>query len=235
MGQNRAKRPGNNETNRTAEPKQMNHLIITRHGQSQWNLENRFTGWEDVDLTEAGETEAHRAGMLLKDFEIDAVYSSTLKRARRTVEIALDSAAEAGANLYHLCDGDGWKIISHDDLRERHYGDLVGLNKAETAEKYGDEQVHLWRRGFTVQPPGGESLADVVERVRPYYEAEIAPLIAAGKTVLVSAHGNSLRALLLILGEYTADEIPGVELPTGRPLVFDFENGRKQKSYYLGE
>lgn len=213
----------------------MNHLIITRHGQSQWNLENRFTGWEDVDLTDVGIAEAKRAGELLKDFQIDAVYSSTLKRALRTVELALDSAAAAGADFDHLRDGDRWNVIQHDDLRERHYGDLVGLNKAETAEKYGEEQVHLWRRGFEVRPPNGESLADVVERVRPYYEREIGPQVAAGKNLLVSAHGNSLRALLLILGEYTEDEIPGVELPTGRPLVFEYEDGKKQKSYYLGD
>lgn len=213
----------------------MNYLIIMRHGQSQWNLENRFTGWEDVDLTSAGEEEARRAGVLLKGFPIDAVYSSTLKRARRTVEMALDSAAAAGADLADLRDGDGWKITRDDALRERHYGDLVGLNKAETAEKYGDEQVHLWRRGFEVRPPNGESLADVVERVRPYYDAEIGPMVAAGKNLLVSAHGNSLRALLLILGEYTEAEIPGVELPTGRPLVFEFVDGTKQKSYYLGD
>jgi len=213
----------------------MNHLIITRHGQSQWNLENRFTGWEDVALTELGEAEAKRAGELIKDYRIDSVFSSTLQRALRTVQIALDSAAASGGDFDHLRDGDGWKITQHDDLRERHYGDLVGLNKAETAKKYGDEQVHLWRRGFEVQPPNGESLADVVERVRPYYESAIAPLIAEGKNVLVSAHGNSLRALLLILGEYTQEEITSVELPTGRPLVFDFENGVKQKSYYLGE
>ena len=111
----------------------------------------------------------------------------------------------------------------------------MGLNKAETAEKYGNEQVHQWRRGFEVRPPNGESLADVVERVRPYYDAEIGPLVRTGKSLLVSAHGNSLRALLLILGEYTTDEIPGVELPTGRPLVFEFTDGVKQKSYYLGE
>ena len=213
----------------------MNYLIIMRHGQSQWNLENRFTGWEDVDLTPAGEDEARRAGTLLKGYPIDAVYSSTLKRARRTVEMALDSAADAGADLSALRDGDGWTITHDDALRERHYGDLVGLNKAETAEKYGDEQVHLWRRGFEVRPPNGESLADVVERVRPYYDAEIGPLVNAGRNVLVSAHGNSLRALLLILGEYTPEEITGVELPTGRPLVFEFTDGIKQKSYYLGD
>ncbi|MFT5489106.1 MAG: 2,3-bisphosphoglycerate-dependent phosphoglycerate mutase [Alphaproteobacteria bacterium] len=213
----------------------MNYLIIMRHGQSQWNLENRFTGWEDVDLTPVGEDEARRAGTLLKDFPIDAVYSSTLKRAQRTVEMALDSAAEAGAELSTLRIGDGWNITRDDALRERHYGDLVGLNKAETAEKYGDEQVHLWRRGFEVRPPNGESLADVVERVRPYYETEIGPQVRTGKNVLVSAHGNSLRALLLILGEYTPDEITGVELPTGRPLVFEFTDGIKQKSYYLGD
>lgn len=213
----------------------MNYLIIMRHGQSQWNLENRFTGWEDVDLTQVGEDEARHAGVLLKDFPIDAVYSSTLKRAQRTVEMALDSAAAAGADLSDLRDGDGWNITRDDALRERHYGDLVGLNKAETAEKFGDEQVHLWRRGFEVRPPNGESLADVVERVRPYYDAEISPLVRSGKNLLVSAHGNSLRALLLILGEYTAEEITGVELPTGRPLVFEFTDGIKQKSYYLGD
>lgn len=213
----------------------MNHLVIMRHGQSQWNLENRFTGWEDVGLTPAGEEEARRAGVLLKDYPLDAVFSSTLRRARRTVEIALDAATEAGADLSSVRDGDGWAITAHDDLRERDYGELVGLNKAETADKYGDEQVHLWRRGFEIRPPGGESLADVVERVRPYYETAIEPLVKQGKNVLVSAHGNSLRALLLILGEYSAEEIPGVELPTGRPLVFEFEDGQKQKSYYLGE
>lgn len=213
----------------------MNYLIIMRHGQSQWNLENRFTGWEDVDLTPVGEEEAHLAGTLLKDVPIDAVFSSTLKRAQRTVEMALNSAAEAGADLSGLRDGNGWNITRDDALRERHYGDLVGLNKAETAEKYGDEQVHLWRRGFEVRPPNGESLADVVERVRPYYDAEIGPLVQSGKNLLISAHGNSLRALLLILSEYTADEIPGVELPTGRPLVFEFIDGIKQKSYYLGD
>lgn len=211
----------------------MNHLIIMRHGQSQWNLENRFTGWEDVDLTPTGEAEARKGGTMLAKFRIDRAFSSTLKRARRTIEIALAAAEAAGGDVSAVKADGGWAVTADDALRERHYGDLVGLNKAETAEKYGDEQVHQWRRGFEVRPPNGESLADVVERVRPYYEAEIAPHVNAGETVLVSAHGNSLRALLLILGEYGAEEIPGVELPTGRPLVFDFEAGKKVDSYYL--
>lgn len=213
----------------------MNHLIVMRHGQSQWNLENRFTGWEDVDLTPVGEAEARKGGEMLARFRIDRAFSSTLTRARRTIELALAAAEAAGGDVSSVKDGARWKVTSDDALRERHYGDLVGLNKAETAQKYGDEQVHLWRRGFEVRPPNGESLADVVERVRPYFDAEIAPLVREGKNVLVSAHGNSLRALLLILGEYSAEEIPGVELPTGRPLVFDFDDGVKQRSYYLGD
>lgn len=213
----------------------MNHLILLRHGQSQWNLENRFTGWFDVDLTDQGEAEAKKAGQLIKDIHLDRVYTSTLTRARRTAQLALDEAEAVGADVSDIKDGDGWKLIEHDDLRERDYGDLVGLNKAETAEKYGDEQVHLWRRGFEIKPPGGESLADVVERVRPYFESEIWPHVAAGENVLVAAHGNSLRAVLVIIGEYDAEDIPNIELPTGKPLVFDIEGGEKQRHYYLEE
>ncbi|NNE85213.1 MAG: 2,3-diphosphoglycerate-dependent phosphoglycerate mutase [Alphaproteobacteria bacterium] len=213
----------------------MNHLILLRHGQSQWNLENRFTGWFDVDLTEQGEAEAKKAGQLIKDIHLDRVYTSTLTRARRTAQLALSEAESAGADVGDIKSGDGWKLIEHDDLRERDYGDLVGLNKAETAEKYGEEQVHLWRRGFEIKPPGGESLADVVERVRPYFESEIWPHVAAGENVLVAAHGNSLRAVLVIIGEYDAEDIPNIELPTGKPLVFDIEGGEKQRHYYLEE
>ncbi len=213
----------------------MNRLILLRHGQSQWNLENRFTGWHDVDLTEKGEAEAARAGELMDAIRLDRVFSSTLIRARRTAQIALDSMAAHGADLSAIRSGDGWRLTEHDDLRERHYGDLVGLNKAETAEKYGDEQVHKWRRGYAIQPPGGESLADVVVRVRPYFEREIRPLIEAGQNVLVAAHGNSLRAMLVILGEYDEEDIPNIELPTGEPLVFEFENGKKLCHYYLSE
>ncbi len=211
----------------------MNHLILLRHGQSQWNLENRFTGWKDVDLTENGVAEAKHAGHLLKDIHLDRVYSSTLTRARRTAQLALGEAEAAGGDVGAVKNGDGWKITEDDALRERDYGDLVGLNKAETAEKYGDEQVHLWRRGYEINPPGGESLAEVVERVRPYFEGEIWPHVMAGENVLVSAHGNSLRAVLVIIGEYDAEDIPNIELPTGKPLVFDIENGEKKRKYYL--
>lgn len=213
----------------------MNRLILLRHGQSQWNLENRFTGWHDVDLTEKGIAEAKRAGELMSGIRLDRVFSSTLTRARRTAQLALDTMAEGGGDVSAIRDAGGWKITEHGDLRERDYGDLVGLNKAETAEKYGDEQVRKWRRGFAIQPPGGESLADVVVRVQPYFEREIEPLVTAGQNVLVAAHGNSLRAMLVVLGEYAPEDIPNIELPTGAPLVFEFENGEKTRHYYLSE
>lgn len=211
----------------------MNHLILLRHGQSQWNLENRFTGWRDVDLTPQGEAEAVKAGRLIKDIHLDRVYTSTLIRARRTAQLALAEAEAAGADMGDVKSGEGWKLIEHDDLRERDYGDLVGLDKAETAEKYGAEQVHLWRRSYETRPPGGESLADVVARVRPYFGTEIWPHVVAGENVLVAAHGNSLRAVLVIIGEYDAEDIPNIELPTGKPLVFDVEDGEKKRHYYL--
>jgi 2,3-bisphosphoglycerate-dependent phosphoglycerate mutase len=192
----------------------MSNLVLMRHGQSEWNKQNLFTGFKDVDLTEEGRQEAHKAGEEMKEkgIEFDVVFTSTLKRAIETTEIAL---REAGQD--HLIP----KMIKHDDLRERDYGDLVGLNKAETAEKYGDEQVHIWRRSYDVPPPGGESLQMVVEnRVRPYYEANIKPLLEDGKTILIGAHGNTLRAMLIILGEHTPETINSAEIPTGKPLYF---------------
>lgn len=203
------------------------YLVLMRHGQSQWNLENRFTGFHDIDITDQGREEAAQAGRRLKDSGIrfDAVFTSTLQRAYHTAEIALEQAGQGG-----LVAG----MIKHDDLRERDYGDLTGLNKAETAKKYGDEQVHIWRRSYDVNPPGGESLQDVVEkRVRPYYEAHIKPLVESGKNVLVAAHGNSLRALLIIIGAETPESINAAELPTGGPLVFEYENGKRAKRYFL--
>jgi 2,3-bisphosphoglycerate-dependent phosphoglycerate mutase len=204
-------------------------LILLRHGQSQWNLENRFTGFKDVDLTANGEAEAKEAGALLKKagIKVDHVFSSTQIRANRTAQIALKEAGQE--ELFA-------KMTRHDDLRERDYGDLTGLNKDETRQKYGDEQVHIWRRSYDVPPPGGECLKDVVEkRVRPYFEREIQPCLDKGETVLMAAHGNSLRATLIILGAETPESINAAEMPTGVPLVFELEDGKIVKRYFLGE
>jgi 2,3-bisphosphoglycerate-dependent phosphoglycerate mutase len=211
----------------------INNLILLRHGQSQWNLENRFTGWHDVDLTVDGEAEAKKAGSLIKNITLDRVYTSTLKRARRTALMALNEAEIKGANVNKIKNNGTWELIESDALRERDYGDLVGLNKEETAKKYGSNQVHMWRRGYEVKPPGGESLADVVKRVRPYFEKKIWPNVVSGENILVAAHGNSLRAVLVIIGEYEAEDIPNIELPTGKPLVFDVVSGVNQRKYYL--
>lgn len=205
------------------------YLVLMRHGQSQWNLENRFTGFHNIELSAQGIAEAKVSGQNLAKagIKFDQVYTSTLQRAYTTAEIALTEAGQAG-----LMD----TMIKHDDLRERDYGDLTGLNKDETKQKYGEEQVHIWRRSYDVQPPGGESLKDVVEnRVRPYFESVIQPQIAAGKNILVAAHGNSLRALLIILGENTPDNINQTEIPTGSPLVLEYENGQRVAKYYLAD
>ena len=205
----------------------MNYLVLLRHGESEWNLANRFTGFTDVELTEDGRAEARKAGTLLKekDIRFDQVFTSTLKRANHTAEIALKEAGQGDL----LAD-----MVYHDDLRERDYGDLTGLNKDETREKYGDEQVHIWRRSYDTPPPGGECLKDVVEkRVRPYYEREIKPLVEQGQNILIAAHGNSLRAMLIILGAETPDTINDAEMETGVPVVFEMENGKIQKRYSL--
>ena len=205
------------------------YLVLMRHGQSQWNLENRFTGFQNVELTEQGIGEAKLSGENLAKAGIhfDLVYTSTLKRAYTTAEIALKEAGQDSLIA---------SMIKHDDLRERDYGDLTGLNKDETRQKYGDEQVHIWRRSYDVQPPGGESLQDVVEkRVRPYFESEIKPQMEAGKNILVAAHGNSLRALLIILGENTPENINETEIPTGSPLVLEYEDGQRVAKYYLAD
>lgn len=207
----------------------MGYLVLLRHGQSQWNLENRFTGFHDVELSAQGRDEAAQSGRQIAaaGIKFDTVFTSTLKRAANTAEIALQEAGQE--NMIP-------RMIRHDDLRERDYGDLTGLNKDETKEKYGEDQVHIWRRSYDVQPPGGESLQDVVEkRVRPYYTNVIKPLIDKGENVLVAAHGNSLRALLIILGENTPENINQTEIPTGSPLVIQFENGQRTAKYYLSE
>ena len=208
----------------------MNKLVLLRHGQSQWNLENRFTGWKDVPLTEKGINEANNAGHLLKkhNIKIDKVFSSVLERANKTAEIAM-KASEI-ENLYK-----NGKLIyeKNQNLNERDYGDLVGLNKAETADKFGKEQVHIWRRSYDTPPPNGESLKNVVDRVSPYFTETIQPHILNKQNVLISAHGNSLRAIMIKVGMYKPEEISSIELPTGSPLCLDYQNGELIEHYYL--
>ncbi|MBU1385741.1 MAG: 2,3-diphosphoglycerate-dependent phosphoglycerate mutase [Alphaproteobacteria bacterium] len=214
----------------------MPRLILLRHGQSQWNLENRFTGWVDVDLTDQGEAEARRGGELIAraGFIPDAVFTSVLKRAKRTSALAL-----ASAGLKDVPVIEDWR------LNERHYGGLTGLNKAETADKHGEDQVKIWRRSYDVPPPplapGGEydftadpryagqdipdteSLKTTLERVGPYWDAAIAPRLKAGEDLLIAAHGNSLRAIVKLLFAVPDDRIVGIEIPTGNPLEIELD------------
>lgn len=219
----------------------MTKLVLVRHGQSEWNLQNRFTGWVDVDLTKKGKAEARLGGKLLaaEGLRFDEAYTSYLTRAIRTLWYAL-----RGLDQCYIPVTKDWH------LNERHYGGLTGLNKKQTAQKHGDEQVHIWRRSFDVPPPiidpshkyhpandlrytsidpaelpGGESLKLTLERVLPYFNADIAPKIKAGKTLLISAHGNSLRALLKELFNVSDTDIPGYEVPTGNPLLIELEDG----------
>jgi len=182
-------------------------LVLLRHGQSLWNQQNIFTGLVDVDLSPQGREEAQKAGQLLKDYNFDAVFCSSLKRAQETAKLALVSKKPAA----YFCDS---------ALNERHYGDLQGMNKDEARLKFGPEQVHRWRRGFNEQPPGGESLKDTIERVLPYYFNQIEPWLRQGKTVLIAAHGNSLRALIKHLDKLSDDDIINMEIPTGKPIVY---------------
>jgi 2,3-bisphosphoglycerate-dependent phosphoglycerate mutase len=224
-------------------------LILVRHGQSQWNLENRFTGWWDVDLTQKGEAEARAAGALLKSKGVlpTVAFTSLQTRAIRTLHLALESAG-----LAWLPETKDWR------LNERHYGALTGLDKAETAAKHGDEQVKIWRRSFDVPPPpqetgdtfdlsadpryaaitvpATESLKDTIARVLPYYEQAIAPQLAAGETVIVAAHGNSLRALVKHLSGISDEDIINLEIPTGQPIVFELDSALVATDrYYLSE
>ena len=228
----------------------MHKLVLIRHGESQWNKENRFTGWKDVDLSEKGLEEAKAAGKLLKDegFTFDEAYTSVLKRAIRTLWTVLSEM-----DLMWIPETKSWR------LNERHYGGLQGLDKAETAAKYGDEQVLIWRRSYDVPPPeldvtderylgndpryagidnfpATECLKDTVARVVPYWESEIMPKIRDGKRLIIAAHGNSLRALVKYLDGISDDEIVSLNIPTGVPLVYELDEGLKPiKSYYLGD
>jgi len=230
----------------------MHKLVLMRHGESQWNLENRFTGWTDVDLTDTGREQARKAGELLRreGFAFDVAFTSVLKRAIRTLWIALDAM-----DAMYTPVGNSWR------LNERHYGALQGLNKAETAAKYGDEQVLIWRRAYAIAPdplsldderhprfdqryarvpanelPATECLKDTVARVLPFWNDSIAPAIRSGRRVLISAHGNSLRALIKHLDNISDDDIVGVNIPTGQPLVYELDDDLKPlRHYYLGD
>ena len=230
----------------------MPKLVLLRHGQSDWNLQNRFTGWTDVDLSDLGREEAQNAGKLIKEegIELDRAYTSVLKRAIRTLWLALDEM-----DLMWLPVTRAW------ELNERSYGGLQGLNKAETLEKHGEEQLLKWRRGYDVRPdplseddpthpkhdrryknlsadqtPGTESLKDTLNRVLPYWEAEIVPALKSGENVLIAAHGNSLRALVKHLDGISDDDIAGLNIPTGIPLLYDFDDDLNVKSKgYLGD
>lgn len=230
----------------------MHKLVLMRHGESQWNLENRFTGWTDVDLTETGREQARKAGELLKKegYTFDLAYSSVLKRAIRTLWIALDAM-----DAMYTPVGVNWR------LNERHYGALQGLNKADTAAKYGDEQVLVWRRAYAIAPeplaldderhprfdsryakipadqlPATECLKDTVARVLPFWNESIAPAIRAGRKVLIAAHGNSLRALIKHLDNVSDDDIVNLNIPTGQPLVYELDDDlRPIRHYYLGD
>jgi 2,3-bisphosphoglycerate-dependent phosphoglycerate mutase len=188
-----------------------NALVLVRHGESEWNKLNLFTGWRDVDLSETGVAEARQAGRLLKaeGLHFDVAFTSALKRAQRTLDIMLEELGQTG-------------LETHKDqaLNERDYGDLAGLNKDDARVKWGEEQVHIWRRSFDVPPPGGESLKDTAERVLPYYQARIWPELQAGKTVIVAAHGNSLRALVMQLDSLSREQVLALNLATGVPLIY---------------
>tara|TARA_B100000575_G_scaffold172467_1_gene138166 strand:- start:2466 stop:3095 length:630 start_codon:yes stop_codon:yes gene_type:complete len=208
----------------------MNKLVLLRHGQSQWNLENRFTGLEDVPLTEEGIKEAKNAGFLIKknNIKFDKVFSSNLKRANKTAEITLKHA-----KLDYLFINNELIFERSSNLNERDYGDLVGLNKKETAEKFGKKQVHIWRRSYDIPPPNGESLKNVVERVSPFFSEKIEPLILNNKNILIAAHGNSLRAIMITIGLYKPEEISEIEIPTGKPLCLNFKKGNLDNYEYL--
>jgi len=191
-------------------------LILLRHGESQWNLENRFTGWMDVDLSEKGKMEAEEAGRKLQPFHIDKAYTSVLKRAIRTLEIALDAAGKKNI-----------PVVRDQALNERHYGELQGLNKAETAKKFGEKQVHLWRRSYDVAPPGGESLKDTAARTLPYFHERIMTDLKDGRNILVAAHGNSLRSIVMELDRLTREQVLELNIPTGVPILYEFNRHLK--------
>jgi 2,3-bisphosphoglycerate-dependent phosphoglycerate mutase len=194
----------------------MARLVLLRHGESQWNLENRFTGWVDVPLSPRGIQEAKDAGVKLRRFTFDRAFTSVLVRANETLRLALEAIGQTAI-----------PIEKDKALNERMYGELQGLNKDETVKKYGEAQVKIWRRSYDVRPPGGESLKDTAERVLPYYERTIKPYLLKGDTILVAAHGNSLRALVMELEQLSREQVLELNIPTGAPLLYELDNRGK--------
>ncbi len=191
-------------------------LVLVRHGQSEWNAKNLFTGWKDPKLTDLGIQEARKAGDLLenRNLKFDLMFTSDLFRAQETGRLILEQMNHADI-----------EVIKDQSLNERNYGDLAGLNKDEAREKWGEEQVHIWRRSFDIPPPGGESLKNTAKRVLPYFELEIMPKVKEGLNILVAAHGNSLRALVMELEKISSEEIVQLEIATGDPLTYEYSNG----------
>ena len=198
----------------------MGHLVLLRHGESQWNLENRFTGWVDVPLSPRGMQEAKNAGEKLRPYRFDRAFTSVLQRANETLRLALEVIGQT-------------EIPTERDkaLNERMYGELQGLNKAETAKKYGEDQVKIWRRSYDVRPPGGESLKDTAERVLPYYDKSIRPHLLSGETILIAAHGNSLRALVMELEHLSREQVLELNIPTGAPLLYELDSAGQVTSH----
>ncbi len=201
----------------------MGTLVLIRHGQSQWNLENKFTGWVDIPLTDTGRDEARRGAALTRHLTFDRAFTSVLQRAEETLQIVLKTIGQTQI-----------PIERDQALNERHYGDLQGLNKAEMAKQFGEKQVHIWRRSYDVAPPNGESLKDTAARTLPYFDRKILPLVKAGETILVPAHGNSLRAIVMELDQMTKEQVTKLNLATGAPILYEIDsNGTVLKKTVL--
>ena len=198
--------------------KDQNFLVLVRHGQSEWNAKNLFTGWKNPGLTSDGKKEAINAGSLIKqrNIQFSAMFTSALKRAQNTGQIILEEIEQTEI-----------KVVKDEALNERNYGDLSGLNKNDARKEWGEEQVHIWRRSYDVPPPGGESLKDTAERVLPYFNSSILPKILQGANILVTAHGNSLRSLVMQLDNLSKEEVIALEIPTGAPIIYSFEGNKK--------
>jgi 2,3-bisphosphoglycerate-dependent phosphoglycerate mutase len=198
--------------------KDQNFLVLVRHGQSEWNAKNLFTGWKDPGLTPVGEKEAANAGILIKERNIkfSMMFTSALRRAQITGQMILEGIAQTDI-----------EVIRNQALNERDYGDLAGLNKDDARKEWGEEQVHIWRRSYDIPPPGGESLKNTAERVLPYFNSSILPRLLEGENILIAAHGNSLRSLVMQLDDLSKDEVIALEIPTGAPIIYSFDGNKE--------